>query len=136
MGLLDRFGIASEQLMPNSWRIVVSCMGIWLAVTVHVTGKDPPVTPAALVAPVVPSTEMTRITSPATSVEEIPTPTSKRPRLEGKGKEKAVSRASSIWDDAELTVERAHEVVTAEDLKVFSGVPSNEVVARHVHRLV
>ena len=30
---LDRFGIAPGQLMPNSWRIVVSCMGIWLAAT-------------------------------------------------------------------------------------------------------
>ena len=32
MELLDHFGIAPGQLMPNSWRIVVSCMGIWLAV--------------------------------------------------------------------------------------------------------
>ena len=31
MELLDHFGIALGQLMPNSWRIVVSCMGIWLA---------------------------------------------------------------------------------------------------------
>ena len=31
MELLDRFGIAPRQLMPNSWKIVVSCMGIWLA---------------------------------------------------------------------------------------------------------
>ena len=31
MELLDRFGIAPGQLMPNSWRIVVSCIGIWLA---------------------------------------------------------------------------------------------------------
>ena len=31
MELLDYFGIAPGQLMPNSWRIVVSCMGIWLA---------------------------------------------------------------------------------------------------------
>ena len=30
MELLDYFGIAPGQLMPNSWRIVVSCMGIWL----------------------------------------------------------------------------------------------------------
>ena len=33
MELLDRFGIAPRQLMPNSWRIMVSCMGIWLAAT-------------------------------------------------------------------------------------------------------
>ena len=31
MESLDHFGIAPGQLMPNSWRIVVSCMGIWLA---------------------------------------------------------------------------------------------------------
>ena len=31
MELLDHFGIALGQLMPNSWRIVVSCIGIWLA---------------------------------------------------------------------------------------------------------
>ena len=33
MELLDSFGIAPGQLMPNSWRIVVSSMGIWLATT-------------------------------------------------------------------------------------------------------
>ena len=33
MELLDRFGIALGKLMPNSWRIVVSCMGIWLVAT-------------------------------------------------------------------------------------------------------
>ena len=31
MELLDHFGIAFGQLMPNSWRIVVNCMEIWLA---------------------------------------------------------------------------------------------------------
>ena len=33
MELLDHFGIAPGQLIPNSWRIVVSGMGIWLAAT-------------------------------------------------------------------------------------------------------
>ena len=33
MELLGHFGIAPEQLMPNSWRIMVSQMGIWLAAT-------------------------------------------------------------------------------------------------------
>ena len=33
MEILGHFGIASEQLMPNSWRIMVSQMGIWLAAT-------------------------------------------------------------------------------------------------------
>ena len=31
MELLGHFGIAPRQLMPNSWRIVVNCMEIWLA---------------------------------------------------------------------------------------------------------
>ena len=31
MELLDHFGVALGQLMPNSWRIVVNCMEIWLA---------------------------------------------------------------------------------------------------------
>ena len=31
MELLDHFGIAPGQLMPNSWRIVVNCIEIWLA---------------------------------------------------------------------------------------------------------
>ena len=31
MELLGFFGIAHGQLMPNSWRIVVNCMKIWLA---------------------------------------------------------------------------------------------------------
>ena len=33
MELLDCFDIALVQLMPNSWKIVVSCMGIWLVAT-------------------------------------------------------------------------------------------------------
>ena len=31
MELLAHFGIAPRQLMPNSWRIVINCMQIWLA---------------------------------------------------------------------------------------------------------
>ena len=33
MELLGHIGIALRQLMPNSWRIMVSCMGIWLTAT-------------------------------------------------------------------------------------------------------
>ena len=33
-------------------------------------------------------------------------------------------------------MDRAHGVITADDLKVFSGVPSNTMASRHVHRLV
>ena len=74
--------------------------------------------------------------SPLTSIEELPTPVSKRPRLSGKEKEKADPRSSTIWSDERLAVDRAHGVITAEDLKVFSGVPFNTVTSRHVHRLV
>ena len=31
--LLNHFNIALGQLMPNSWRIVISCMEIWMIVT-------------------------------------------------------------------------------------------------------
>ena len=33
MELLGHFNITPGQLMPNSWRIVISCMGIWLVAT-------------------------------------------------------------------------------------------------------
>ena len=33
MELLNHFKIALVQLVPNSWRIVISCMEIWLATT-------------------------------------------------------------------------------------------------------
>ena len=99
--------------------------------TMRVTGKGPPATSAVPISPTVPGTETTRTASPATSVEEITTPISKRPRLTDKGKENADSHPSSVWDDPGLAVERAHEVN-----KFFLGVPSNEVVAHHVHKIV
>ena len=33
MELLGHFNIAPKQLMPSSWRIVISCIEIWLAAT-------------------------------------------------------------------------------------------------------
>ena len=47
--------------------------------TVCIIGKGPLVTPPASVTPIVSGTEIVRTTSPATSVEEILTSTSKRP---------------------------------------------------------
>ena len=84
---------------------------------VCVSGKSPSATSSALVNPFVPSNEMTRMASPATLVEKIPTPISKRPYLIDW--EKSNSHPSSVWDNAKLAVERAHEVVTTEDLKIF-----------------
>ena len=103
--------------------------------TVRVTGKGPSVAHLVSVNPTVSVTETTRMASPATSVEEIPTPSSKRPRVSSKEKEKVDSRSSTIWDDERLAVDRAHEVVTVADLKTLSDVPLNEVASRHVHRL-
>ena len=104
--------------------------------TVCVTRKGPFVIPVASVNLVVPGAETTRTTSPSTSVEELPTPTYKRPRLSNREKEKVNPRTSTVWDDERLAVDRAHEVVTAKDLKVFSRVPFNNVASRHVHELV
>ena len=104
--------------------------------TVRITGKGPSAVPATFVTPIVSSAETTRTTSPSTSVEVLPTPVSKRPCLSEREKEKADPRLSTIWSDERLAVDRAHGVVTVEDLKVFSGVPFNTVASRHIHRLV
>ena len=53
-----------------------------------------------------------------------------------KDKEKANSRLSTVWDNEGLVVERAHGVMTAEDLKAFCGVPFNVVANQQVHKLV
>ena len=104
--------------------------------TVHVTGKGPSVVPAASVTPVVSGAETMRTTSPSTSVKELPTPVSKRPRLFDKEKEKADPHMSTVWNDERLVVDWAHGVVTVKDLKVFSKVPFNNVASRHIHKLV
>ena len=64
--------------------------------TVRVTGKGPAPTPLNIVPSI--ASETTRTASPTTSIEEIPTPGSKRPRVAGKGKEKekADTRSSTI----------------------------------------
>ena len=95
---------------------------------VRVTGKGPSVVPSVDATPIVSGVEGTRVASPATSVEEIPTPSSKRLRLSAKDKEKE-RVGSSVFDDKGVAVERAHNVVRAEDLKVFSGVPINVVAS-------
>ena len=88
-----------------------------------------------LITPITFIPEATRAASPATSVEEI-TPRPKRQRTMDKGKEKEGSWSSSIWDDAGLALTRAQDAFTAEDLKVFLGIHSNEIVSRHIHKLV
>ena len=87
------------------------------------------------VTPVVPGTERMWTASLATSVEEI-IAIWKKPHVVDKGKEKVDSRSSSVWDDARSAVARAYEVITAKDLKVFSGTPPDEVASHHIHKLV
>ena len=96
---------------------------------VHVMEKRVSVTPSS------PVTKPTRIVAPTTSVEEI-TPLLKRQRIADKGKKKATSHSSSIWDDSDLTLTRAQDAFMVEELKVFFGMPSNEIVDHYIHKLV
>ena len=72
---------------------------------IRVNGKGLSATPPTSVTPIVSGTETVRTASPATLVEEIPTPASKRPQVTDKGKEKADSRSSCVWDNEGLAVE-------------------------------
>ena len=104
--------------------------------TVRITGRGSPAVLATSITLVASGMETTRTASPLTSIEELPTLVSKRPHLSSKEKEKVDPRTSTIWSDERLAVDRAHGVITAEDLKVFSGVPFNTVASHHIHRLV
>ena len=55
---------------------------------VRVTGKGLSVLPATNAIPIIFKVENVRTASPTTSVEEIPTPSSKRQRVSGKEREK------------------------------------------------
>ena len=102
----------------------------------RVIEKVPSVVPVVFVTPVISGAEMMRIASPSTSVEELLTPVSKRPHLSNREKEKVDLHSSTVWSDERLVVDMAHGVVTVKDLKVFSGVPFNNVASRHVHKLI
>ena len=73
-----------------------------------------------------------RVASPTLSVEEIP-PCHKRRKMNDKGKEKI---GGSIWANVETAQARANEVVTLDDLKEISNVPSHEMANCHIHKLV
>ena len=100
------------------------------------TRKGLSVTPVTYATPIVSNVETVKTASPTTSIEEIPTPSSKRLRTSGREKEKADSHSSTVWSDEGLAVDRAHEIVTAEDLKVFTSVPFNVVANQQVHKVV
>ena len=58
--------------------------------------------------------------SPTRLVEGL-TPRNKRLRVGDKQKEKVNSRPSSIWDDAGVSVARAQDIFSADEMKVFLG---------------
>ena len=82
-----------------------------------------------------PTSVSTGTASPTPLVEEL-TPRNKRLRVGDKQKEKVDSRPSSIWDDAGVSVARAQDIFSADEMKVFSGVPAYDVARRHLHKLV
>ena len=51
-------------------------------------------------------------------------------------KEKADSCLSSVWEDVDLALTRAQDAFTAKELKVFFSVHSEEIVGRHIHKLI
>nr|POF08590.1 hypothetical protein CFP56_53076 [Quercus suber] len=50
-----------------------------------------------------------------------------------KGKSKI---RQSVWDDPATALGRAHYVITNNELKSLSSIPSHELVSRHIHKLV
>ena len=68
-------------------------------------------------------------------VGEVP-PRNKRLRAGEKQKEKVDSRPSCVWDDVGVSVARAQETFSADELKVFSGVPADDVARRHLRKLM
>ena len=75
--------------------------------------KGTPVTPITSVP------KVTKIVSPATLVKITPRP--KKQRVADKGKEKADSHSSGMWDNASLAQIRAQDALTTKELKVLSS---------------
>ena len=78
-----------------------------------------------------PTLDKRRTTSPVVSLEEVPT--LKKRKTGYKGKEKM---GSTIWADVDVAMTRANELLTPEEIKEISLVPSHEMVSQHVHKLV
>nr|POF02971.1 hypothetical protein CFP56_72213 [Quercus suber] len=71
------------------------------------------------------------------------TPRSPTPYLEVTAAIPPVTRARgeskigmSVWDDPATALGRAHNVITSDELKILSSIPSHELVSRHIHKLV
>ena len=100
--------------------------------SVYITDRGVPILSAL---PSSPTSAPARSASPTLSVEEVP-PRNKRLRVGEKQKEKVDSRPSCIWDDVGVSVARAQETFSANELKVFSGVPVDDVARHHLHKLM
>ena len=50
-----------------------------------------------------------------------------------KGKSKV---GMSVWDDPTTALGHAHNVITNDELKGLSSIPSHELIGRHIHKLV
>ena len=99
---------------------------------VRITDRGVPILSALLSSPTLASA---RGASSTPSVEEVP-PRNKRLRVREKQKKKVDSRPFCVWDDAGVSVARAQESFSADELKVFSGVPADDVARRHLHKLM
>ena len=68
--------------------------------------------------------------SPTSSLEVIVV-TPPITRAKGKGK-----IGMSVWDDPTTTLGCAHNMITNDELKGLSSIPSYELINRHIHKLV
>ena len=100
--------------------------------SVRITDRGVPILVAL---PSSPTSALAGVASPTPSVEELPS-RNKRLRIGEKQKEKVDSRPSNVWDDAGVSVARAQDTFSADELKVFSGVPADDVARHHLHKLV
>ena len=100
--------------------------------SVRITDRGVPILVAL---PSSPTSALAGVASPTPSVEELPS-RNKRLRIGEKQKEKVDSRPSNVWDDAGVSVARAQDTFNADELKVFSGVPADDVARHHLHKLV
>ena len=96
--------------------------------SVHITDRGVSILSAL---PSSPTSTPARGASPTPSVEEVP-PRNKRLKAGEKQKEKVDSRPSC----AGVSVARAQEIFSTDELKVFSGVPADDVARHHLHKLM
>lgn len=66
------------------------------------------------------------------SLEEL-TSCPKTHLKDDKGKDKV---GACVWEDAATALGRAHNIITTDELKDLSQVPSHELVNCHIHKLV